>query len=196
MFDRFFRQRSSGTGQQPKPAQPSAVQCSANELISLRLQSLPLKISRRPASRLLAGNHVSRFKGRGMDYLESRYRHRAATLAELFPWDDPNYGIDEQWAVFYPYGVKTSSGKTVSLQLKVENHSPVRRTFRVTPRTGDGIALNSEASTLTLESRATGSVQVDLEVAAPPGVQIVTADIESEGMQFREWVEAMVTIQP
>lgn len=140
--------------------------------------------------------YVFEFSTQEMDYLESRYRHRAATLAELFPWDDPNYGIDEQWAVFYPYGIKTASGKLVSLQLRVENHSPVARTFRVNPRTGDGLKLKSEASVLTLPSRAIGSVTVDVEVSAEAGVQIVTADIESEGMEFRDWVEAMVTIEP
>jgi hypothetical protein len=139
---------------------------------------------------------VFEFSPQEMDYLESRYRDRTASLAELFPWDDPNYGVDEQWAVFHPYGLEASAGDSVSLQVKVHNHSPVKRTFRVTPRTADGLMLTSQPSSIALESRESGVVQVELKTTNAFGVQIVTADIESAGMPFRDWIEAMVMVQP
>jgi uncharacterized protein (DUF58 family) len=71
MFDRFFKRRSSGLSATLIDSQ-SAVQASLQELINLRMQALPRIASRRPATRILTGNHASRFKGRGMDYLESR----------------------------------------------------------------------------------------------------------------------------
>lgn len=48
--------------------------------------------------------YVFEFSDDEMDYLELRYEQRIEILQELFPWDALNYGIDEQWAVFYPYG--------------------------------------------------------------------------------------------
>jgi len=49
------------------------VHVSSEELIRLRLQARDLNLERRQAARsVLAGAHGSRFRGRGMDYLESR----------------------------------------------------------------------------------------------------------------------------
>jgi uncharacterized protein (DUF58 family) len=51
----------------------AAVQVSSEELIRLRLQARELRLDRRQAARsVIAGAHSSRFRGRGMDYLESR----------------------------------------------------------------------------------------------------------------------------
>ncbi len=51
----------------------SAVRVSAEELIALRLRARDLRLgNRQPALSSLAGGHASRFRGRGMDYLESR----------------------------------------------------------------------------------------------------------------------------
>jgi len=51
----------------------SAVCVSSEELIRLRLQARELRLDRRQAARsVISGAHSSRFRGRGMDYLESR----------------------------------------------------------------------------------------------------------------------------
>ncbi len=54
-------------------AQHSAVQVSVDDLIALQRYARKLDLSRRsPALASTAGNHQSRFRGRGMDYQESR----------------------------------------------------------------------------------------------------------------------------
>lgn len=73
MFDRLFRRRSTGLDKQSAHGRINAVHADLDELIALRLQARQLSLgSRRHARHLLAGNHVSAFKGRGMDYMESR----------------------------------------------------------------------------------------------------------------------------
>ncbi len=50
-----------------------ATHASARHLIGLRQTAQKLRLERRiPASAAMAGNHISRFRGRGMDYAESR----------------------------------------------------------------------------------------------------------------------------
>ncbi|MGD2119929.1 MAG: DUF58 domain-containing protein [Chromatiales bacterium] len=73
MFDQLFKRRA--TGLQTAPSESgSSLHASLDELISLRLQARQIRFGRYAASaNLLAGNHASRFKGRGMDYLESRF---------------------------------------------------------------------------------------------------------------------------
>ena len=52
---------------------PGVVHVSSDELVQCRLQARELRLdSRRPARSAITGGHASRFRGRGMDYLESR----------------------------------------------------------------------------------------------------------------------------
>jgi len=52
---------------------PGVVHVSSDELVQCRLQARELRLdSRRPARSAITGGHTSRFRGRGMDYLESR----------------------------------------------------------------------------------------------------------------------------
>ncbi len=60
-------------GQEATQHYPSVVQVEHQELIQLRQKARDLRLdSRQPARSSIAGNHGSRFRGRGMDYLESR----------------------------------------------------------------------------------------------------------------------------
>jgi uncharacterized protein (DUF58 family) len=68
----LFRRDSTGT---PAPAGASlaGIRVTADELIRLRLAARDLGLgSRRLSPSTIAGAHASRFRGRGMDYLESR----------------------------------------------------------------------------------------------------------------------------
>jgi glyoxylase-like metal-dependent hydrolase (beta-lactamase superfamily II) len=138
--------------------------------------------------------HVFRFNDDEMLYLVSRYRARRNMLKELFPWDDPNYGIDEQWAVFYPYGTTADAGSTIDLEVRITNHSPIRRSYQVTPHLVEGMTLVSGPRPLSLAAGKSGSVRVQVQLPASPGNYLVTADVHSEGMDFNRWVEALVTV--
>jgi len=73
MFDRLFTRRNSGLEVSHPEDMQYAVHASLDELIGLRLLARQLNYSSRVISaNLMTGNHVSHFKGRGMDYLESR----------------------------------------------------------------------------------------------------------------------------
>jgi glyoxylase-like metal-dependent hydrolase (beta-lactamase superfamily II) len=139
--------------------------------------------------------YVFAFSEDELDYLESRYRARIKILKELFPWDDPNYGIDEQWAVFYPYGANLSPGGTVELELRITNHSPVERTFHVTPHAYRGLQLLDQQPRISLLPRQSGGLKVRMRAGNETGNVLITADVRTEGMEFREWVEALVTIE-
>lgn len=136
--------------------------------------------------------YVFTFSNKELDYLETRYRKRITLLRKLFPWDDPNYGIDEQWAVFYPYGSAVEPGKPLDLEVRLTNHSPKERTFHVTPHVPRGMKLLKHEKSITLKPRQWGRVQVQVQAPTNAGSHLVTADIESNGMSFRRWVEAMV----
>ena len=135
--------------------------------------------------------HVFRFSPKELDYLESSYRKRIEILNELLPWDNANYGIDEQWAALYPRAVTVKEGETVELQLRLTNHSPEARTFSV-KFGGDypGSAL--------IESRVGSgrTVVSKIRFKAPrKGLNVITTDINSDGMQFRDWCDALIRVE-
>ena len=55
--------------------------------------------------------------------------------------------------------------------------------------------LGSVATKTTLEAGQSRSLRLKVHVDSEPGNYIVTADVTSEGMEFREWVEALVTVK-
>ena len=70
----LFRRVHAGTATPATADAPGAgVHVTTGELIGLRLAARDLRLgSRRPSLSTIAGAHASRFRGRGMDYLESR----------------------------------------------------------------------------------------------------------------------------
>jgi len=69
MFNQF-RPAKTGPGQTPPPE----VRVDTDDLIALRRSAKSLSLPlRRAAGSILAGNHRSAIRGRGMDYLESRH---------------------------------------------------------------------------------------------------------------------------
>jgi hypothetical protein len=137
---------------------------------------------------------VFSFTASELDYMEKRYRERIAMMRELFPWDDPNYGIDEQWAVLYPHGATVAAGATLNLEMRITNHSPVERSFKVTPHVPDGWQLTERIFTLNLAPRQSGVVSMPVTVSSTSGQFVLTADIASDGMEFIDWAEAVITV--
>jgi glyoxylase-like metal-dependent hydrolase (beta-lactamase superfamily II) len=130
--------------------------------------------------------------------IETSLRKRTAILKDLFPWDSPNYGIDEQWARFYPYGVEAKPGSTVDLEVRVTNHSPAARAFRVRPLLPVGWKLTGSKPDVRIEPGADGSTHfsIQIPVGAKEGLSIITADVESGPlMKFPAFVESMVRIK-
>ena len=139
--------------------------------------------------------HVFSYTDKELDFLETQYRARREILWQLLPWDDPNYGIDEQWAVAYPYGQTVKAGRTTSVGVRITNHSPNARTFRVKFHGHNGATAGSKIQQTILQPREVGTVSVKVQLPAKPGICLVTADVFSDGMEFRHWCESLLTVE-
>ena len=132
-----------------------------------------------------------------MDYLESRYRARREVLSQLFPWDDPNYGVDEQWAVVYPRGAESKPGDVIDMELQVTNHSPGERSFDATIQLPNGLSLVDPPERLKLAPRAHGAAKFRVRVESTGGVaRPLSVDIRSDGMDLRRWADALIHVAP
>lgn len=146
---------------------------------------------------LLINQHVPpafRFSPQQVGLMIGAFEKQRDLVAALVPWDDPNFGVDEQWARFYPYTAETTPGGHLELKVILLNHSPKSREFRVTPRVPAGWKAPRGPLRVTIGPRQQGFVAIPI-TASNPGLSIVTADIAFGPWDLREWTEAMVTVK-
>ncbi|MFO1063882.1 MAG: MBL fold metallo-hydrolase [Pirellulales bacterium] len=144
---------------------------------------------------------VFQFTAAELKQMTERYEARTRILQELFPWDSPDYGLDEQWAAFYPYEAKiekqeadTSLPKTLSWSVRVNNHSPAPRLFTVRLRMPKGFDSTEANKQIKIEAGGVADLPFELTCNAEAGVHVITADILSEGMEFHDFIEGLVTV--
>ncbi len=152
----------------------------------------------------LMNEHISQvfqFSPKELDYLQSRYEARRKLLAELFPWDDPNYGVDERWAEFYPYGQNIKPGQSTKLELRITNHSPKARNFTLQLQADSAVKLKSNTASLTIEPGKIGTATFEVQATDKLGLSVLTASIQSTGntplesINLSDWCEALINIQ-
>jgi len=150
---------------------------------------------------LLINQHVPpafRFSPAQLDRIEETLAQRKRLLQRLLPWDDPNWGIDEGWARFYPYGASVRPGEPLQLELRIMNHSPHDQVFHARLRLPKGWAASpATPPALRLSPRKEGSIAftVTPPKIASPGLRIVTADVKWADRDLRSWTEAMVRVK-
>lgn len=148
--------------------------------------------------------HIFRFNTKEMEYLFARYRERIELQGELFVGDSPNYGVDEQWAFFYPYASRVKPGEETKLKFRIWNHSPKKRTYSIRPQSHNGAKPLSRGNRITLEPNQRGEIVV--AVASPDekpkhGVALITADVTiseidgSRPVTLKQWAEAMLIVE-
>ncbi len=118
-------------------------------------------------------------------------------IAELVPWEDPNFGIDEQWARFYPYGQRAVAGREFDLYGVVFNHLPEAETFRIAPRIPSGWLCVPAFAEVHVGPRR--EERVRFRLTAPDWHRepaVLTADVAFRDHDLRHWIEALVDLRP
>lgn len=153
------------------------------------------KLRREAPSAWIVNQHVEpvfRFTSGQFDFMTRSLERRLEVLRALFPFDDPNYGVDEQWVRFHPYAAE---GRALELKVVIRNHSPQPREFTVTPRAPNGWRMEKAPLRVRIPGRQEGFAVV--RGTAPAGFAgraVLTADVASGEWEFREFAEALVTV--
>jgi glyoxylase-like metal-dependent hydrolase (beta-lactamase superfamily II) len=148
----------------------------------------------------LINQHVEpafRFSDSQIAHMQAVLQQRVTLLENLLPWDDPNFGLDESWARFYPYALRVPARESFTLSLRIMNHAPIDQTFAAHLHLPDGWTLPfGQPGPVRIGARAEGAVaiRVALPETASPGTHVLTADLRTGGWDLREWTEAMVTV--
>jgi glyoxylase-like metal-dependent hydrolase (beta-lactamase superfamily II) len=148
---------------------------------------------------LLINEHVVelfRFDRDQIGHMRKTLEQRTAILAELFPWDDANYGIDEQWARIYPYGQECAPGRQATISVKLLNHSAKRTTFTVRLNVPAGFESEPAMRTVTSDPRQEAEARFQLRVPNLPSgsIRAVTVDVQFGPWDLRQWCEGLIRI--
>ncbi len=155
-------------------------------------------LERLPAATSLVNQHVEpmfRFSPAQMVRMRETLRQRLPLLAALFPFDDPNFGLDEGWAEPHPYWITLHPGQSAPLALRITNHSPHEQIFQLTAHVPRGLQVTGTAP-VRVAPRSGGACAMQLAVSpdCPAGLHPVTFDVGWEGEALREWSEAVVEV--
>jgi glyoxylase-like metal-dependent hydrolase (beta-lactamase superfamily II) len=138
--------------------------------------------------------HIFRFTESELDYLETQFRKRIKTVSKLIPWDDPNYGVDEQWAMIYPYGSTSKKGEIREFEIALTNHSSRKRRYDVKLRIPEGAKIVSLETSAVIAGGTLGVVRAKVQMPSTAGLYLIRVDIASQGIDVRDWIEAMVVV--
>jgi glyoxylase-like metal-dependent hydrolase (beta-lactamase superfamily II) len=152
-----------------------------------------------PANCLLINEHVLepfRFSADQLEHMTKVLEERRQILADLFPWDEPDYGIDERWVRLYPYGQKAKAGQTVEIAVRILNHSSSSRKYIVSPNLPQGFGLEPKSASVRIPPRKKG--QAHFKIILPKGItvplHVVTLDIEFDKWHLRQWCECLIEV--
>ena len=138
--------------------------------------------------------HVFRFSVKELEALERGFTNRVEAVRALTLWDDPNYAVDEQWAMLYPYGIQVKAGVTHEFNVRITNHSSKRRDYDVRFRLPSGAELISTTNAPKVPAGEMASISAKIRLPEKAGHYLIRADIKSDGIDVRDWIESTVTV--
>ena len=152
-----------------------------------------------PGNVLLANQHVEplfAFSREQLEHMTDALVERTKILKELLPFDDINYGIDEQWTRIYPYGQKASPGGSLNYSVRIFNHSGEAKTFTLEPSQTEGLNVEPKRASIVLAPHREGeqNFRVNVSKKAAPGISLLFVNVKYDGWDLHEWCEGLVEI--
>jgi hypothetical protein len=158
-------------------------------------------LKNQPPDCWIVNNHIEppfRFTEEQLDLMTEKLHERKDLMRELFPWDEPNYGIDERWARVYPYGQSIQPGNTATFSVIIMNHSDRTTEYTVLPvPCPNGLSISPEKLVIKVPPKAEGRADFSMQSSgdASPGLRVQRVDIGFNGWNLHEWCESIIEVQ-
>jgi glyoxylase-like metal-dependent hydrolase (beta-lactamase superfamily II)/ribosomal protein S18 acetylase RimI-like enzyme len=138
------------------------------------------------------------------DFTDNETKIMRANLAEreklygdLFPWDSPNYGMDEFWVKCYPYEQDTVPGKTVEIRVEINNHSASEKKAvcrPVLPKSWD-VSANPKSATIPAKSEGYIAFSFVVPENVSPELDVIPFELNYDGLALGQFREAMLFVK-
>jgi hypothetical protein len=118
------------------------------------------------------------FSNEQIDVMINNLNRRREILSALFPWKNPNFGIDPRWARLYPYQMKKRAGEEFEINVSIMNHAEEKERFRLDLQLPEGFESKSDLPSAILveplrEKHLTITLKSSEEVQ--PGLYVIPA---------------------
>jgi len=139
-----------------------------------------------------------KFTTEQLDFMTKKLHERKTLMSDLFPWDDPNYGIDERWARMYPYGQSIQPGGEATVSIVILNHSDSTNEYTACPVPGPaGLTFSPKKLVIKVPPGEEGRADFVLRASdnASPGTRVQTVDISFNEWNLHEWCESLIEVE-
>jgi hypothetical protein len=154
-----------------------------------------------PRESWIVNQHIEppfRFTTEQLDFMTQKLHERKTLMSDLFPWDDPNYGIDERWARMYPYGQSIQPGDEAIVSVSILNHSDQANEYTIRPVPGPaGLTFSPKKLVIKVPPGEEGKADFVLQASAnaAPGIRVQTVDISFNEWNLHEWCESLIEVE-
>ena len=131
--------------------------------------------------------------------MRTNLAERERLYADLFPWGQPNYGIDEHWVRPYPYEQNVGGGETATLQVCFTNHSPEARIASCRPILPESWNINIPEQSATIPSKQERHITFSIPIPAHVNSTrrtVIPLDITYDGRPLGQFREAIFVFRP
>lgn len=136
---------------------------------------------------------VFSFTDEQLAYMEETLVQRERLLAEMLPWEHPNFGTDENWVRTYPYEQAAEPGDLIPIDVQFTNHGPTPACAAVEPVLPDGWTHDAERSTKRIDVPANTDGSVDTYCANPDRAATVWIRVAADAEPGRYIIPFRVT---
>jgi glyoxylase-like metal-dependent hydrolase (beta-lactamase superfamily II) len=95
------------------------------------------------------------------------FEERRVLFSRMFPWDDPNFGLDPSWIRAYPYRQFILPGQLVTIEARVYNHGGSPRQASAQLRAPSGWRIHAAAS-VTIPPHTEGKIRLTAVAPSNP----------------------------
>ncbi len=137
------------------------------------------------------------FTDEEIQFMRANLAEREQLYGQLFPWDSPNYGMDEYWVRCYPYEQDAVAGETVNLRVDITNHSKSEKLAVCRPNLPKSWNIETEFFQTTIPAKSDGYITFSFTIPedASPGRTVIPVEVIYDGRQLGQFREAVLVIK-
>ena len=137
-----------------------------------------------------------RFTDGEIAVMRENLKRRLELFGNLFPWDHPNYGMDEHWIRCHPYEQQVASGSTVNIAVQITNHSATEQIVECRPVVSDYWGIRPDAVTAAVPAKTVAMIRTSflLPKTVEQGRYVIPVEISYGGRRLGQAREAIIQV--
>ncbi|MGB9595841.1 MAG: MBL fold metallo-hydrolase [Candidatus Poribacteria bacterium] len=132
-----------------------------------------------------------------INFMRSNLAEREKIYGELFPWDSPNYGMDEFWVKCYPYEQDAILGNAVEIRVDITNHSATEKKATCHPVLPKSWNVDFEPKSAIISPKSEGHITFSFVIPKDiqPKLYVIPFDLIYDGLLLGQFREALLFVK-